>query len=412
MLIALPQKDIALVQGVLQTIGVMLSHIGLGALMPLVAAMLALASAGAACAWLAGSSRIPFVAAQDGYLPRSLARLHPRYASPHVALLTFGGLCALALAISFAGATLNEAYLTVLDLSIILSLLQYIYMYAALISLLLCHRHMKTIFSRTTLALTAGSGMVTTLLGTAFAFVPTRRVEHVWLFELKLLGSCLLMLGVGATFFYVNSRAAKGSPSMQKWLFLRAWVVGAVLCIAAGPGARAQEADYGGERNQEGHRYKVLYDFHGGLDPLEVLGLAADVNGNVYGSSLFGGFGAGTEFKLDRHGALTLFPRANFVGTAVGATPGPLVLDAEDSLIFAADRSLKDTGGVFRLNPHTGGLTALLNFSGAPVAWRPCRHECDSRLSGQLVWHHPGWRGESQSLLLDSVLRPGLRNGL
>jgi len=63
------------------------------------------------------------------------ARLHPRHASPHIALLLCGGLCALALAVSFAGAGLNEAFMTILDLSVILSLLQYLYMYASLLAL-------------------------------------------------------------------------------------------------------------------------------------------------------------------------------------------------------------------------------------------------------------------------------------
>jgi amino acid transporter len=208
MLVALPQKDIALVQGVLQAIGVMAGRVGATALMPIVAAILALSIAGAASAWLAGPSRIPFVAAEDGYLPRALARLHPRYASPHVALLVYGALCAIALAMSFAGATLNEAYLTILDLSVILGLLQYVYMYASLLALLLRHRQLQTYFSRTTLGIAGCCGMVTTLLGTAFTFVPTRQVEHVWLFEFKLVGSCVLMLGIGAALFYYNSRRA------------------------------------------------------------------------------------------------------------------------------------------------------------------------------------------------------------
>ena len=69
-------------------------------------------------------------------------------------------------------------------------------------------QHMQTLFGRTTLLVAGLGGMVTTLLGTAFAFVPTRQVEHVWLFELKLAGSCVLLMGIGATFFFVNAKRA------------------------------------------------------------------------------------------------------------------------------------------------------------------------------------------------------------
>ena len=208
MLVALPQQEIALVQGVQQAIAKMAGRVGLGFVMPVVAAIIVLSITGAASAWLAAPARIPYVAALDGYLPRPIGRLHPRYASPHIALLVCGALCALALAMSFAGATLNEAYLTILDLSVILGLVQYAYMYAALLSLLLRRRDIKTLLNRTTLAIAGVSGLATTLLGTAFAFVPTRQVEHVWLFELKLAGSCVLLMGIGALFFVVNSARA------------------------------------------------------------------------------------------------------------------------------------------------------------------------------------------------------------
>ena len=127
---------------------------------------------------------------------RAIRRLHERYAS-HVALLVYGSLSALVLSMSFAGATLNEAYLTILDLSVILGLVQYVYMYASLLSLLFRRRHVRRPRPRRRCC-RGVSGIATTLLGTGFAFVPTRQVERVWLFELKLTGFCMLLMGIGA----------------------------------------------------------------------------------------------------------------------------------------------------------------------------------------------------------------------
>jgi hypothetical protein len=55
--------------------------------------------------------------------------------------------------------------------------------------------------------------MCVTLLATASAFVPTRQVEHLGLFELKLFGFCGIVLGAGALCFRFNSRSAASRSS-------------------------------------------------------------------------------------------------------------------------------------------------------------------------------------------------------
>jgi amino acid transporter len=213
MLLAVPPEGMNAVQGVLEAVDGLARRIGASSFTPAIAGLLALSVAGAAAAWLAAPARIPYVAALEGHLPRVFARLHPRHASPHIALLLCGGLCALALAVSFAGAGLNEAFMTILDLSVILSLLQYLYMYASLLALAFGRRDIDLFFSRTTLAIAGTAGMCVTLLATASAFVPTRQVEHLGLFELKLFGFCGIVLGAGALCFRFNSRSAASRSS-------------------------------------------------------------------------------------------------------------------------------------------------------------------------------------------------------
>jgi amino acid transporter len=208
MLLAVPPEGMNPVQGVLEAVDGLARRVSISYLAPAIAGLLAVAVAGAAAAWLAAPARIPYVAALDGHLPRAFARLHPRYASPHIALLLCGGLCALALCMSFAGAGLNEAFLTILDLSVILSLLQYLYMYASLLALVFRRHDLDLFFSRTTLAVSGICGICVTLLATACAFVPTRQVAHLGLFELKLFGFCGFVLGTGALCFRLNSRSA------------------------------------------------------------------------------------------------------------------------------------------------------------------------------------------------------------
>ena len=51
------------------------------------AVMLSLSIAGIGSAWMGGSARIPFVAGLDSYMPSWLGKVHPKYATPHAALI-------------------------------------------------------------------------------------------------------------------------------------------------------------------------------------------------------------------------------------------------------------------------------------------------------------------------------------
>ncbi len=211
MLLAAPPEGMNPVQGVLEAVDGLARRAGAGSLAPALAGLLALSVAGTAAAWLAAPARIPYVAALEGHLPAAFARLHPRYASPHIALLLCGGLCAMALYLSFAGAGLNEAFLTILDLSVILSLLQYLYMYSSLLALVFRRRDLELHFSRITLAASGVTGICVTLLATVCAFVPSGEVEHLGLFEGKLFGFCAIVLGAGVLCFWLNP-GGYGSP--------------------------------------------------------------------------------------------------------------------------------------------------------------------------------------------------------
>ena len=42
-------------------------------------------------------------------------------------------------------------------------------------------------------------------LGMLLVFVPSRQIDSVWLFEVKLLLSCVVFLAVGTMFYWINS---------------------------------------------------------------------------------------------------------------------------------------------------------------------------------------------------------------
>jgi uncharacterized repeat protein (TIGR03803 family) len=124
----------------------------------------------------------------------------------------------------------------------------------------------------------------------------------------------------------------------------------------------------------------VRYAFTGGADGFSpVAGLVRDLQGNMYGTTAYGGncsysAGCGVVFKLDSSGHLTVLH--TFTGLADGAYPyAGLVRDTNGNLygttVAAGDdacNSQSPTPGcgiVFKVDAN-GNLTALHTFSGPP----------------------------------------------
>jgi glutamate:GABA antiporter len=97
------------------------------------ALMLSLSIAGIGSAWIGGCARIPFVAGLDSYMPSWLGRVHPRYATPYAALIVQGIVSAILLVLNFAGSGVQESFQKLLSLAVVLQLVPFVYMFAALI---------------------------------------------------------------------------------------------------------------------------------------------------------------------------------------------------------------------------------------------------------------------------------------
>src|SRR5207302_67148 len=86
----------------------------------LAALMLSLSIAGIGSAWLGGSARIPFVAGLDSYLPDWLGKIHPRYSTPHAALIVHATVSLILVVVnfSFTGAGVQETFQKLLSLAV------------------------------------------------------------------------------------------------------------------------------------------------------------------------------------------------------------------------------------------------------------------------------------------------------
>jgi amino acid transporter len=142
---------------------------------PLVIALLILVTAaGAFGSWLSGCARLPFVIGIDRYLPPAFARLHPRWGTPHVALLSEAAFSSVAILMLTAGETLRSGYQILIDFTTVTTLFPFVYIFAA--------------GWKSGWRVSAACGLSVTAMALVLAFIPPEGAS--WLYELKLVGGC------------------------------------------------------------------------------------------------------------------------------------------------------------------------------------------------------------------------------
>jgi amino acid transporter len=206
LLTAVPQSEAAVVQGLLQAIDKMSASMNLSWILLPLAILMAASIAGSTSAWVSGSARILFVCGLDRFLPKALGKVHPRYHSPYVALIMFGALASLIIAMSFVGASVKEAYLTLLDLAVALQMISYTYLFSSLLKRSFSKTTPIAYFRRPLLKWVSVVGVLTALLGFAMAFVPSQQIESIFSFEVKMMVTLCLFLGLAAGLFYFYSK--------------------------------------------------------------------------------------------------------------------------------------------------------------------------------------------------------------
>jgi amino acid transporter len=198
-----PAGDLGAIQGVMQAVDRGAQTAGVPWLVTLVAVVTSVAIGGAASAWFTGPARIPFVAGLERALPAALARVHPRWGSPHVALLTCAAVSAAFLALAMVGADVTEAYQILLKATVVINLIPFVYIFLALL----------TLDRVTSVQRAAGAvGAVVSAVGIAAAFLPDADVSSVVVFEVKMAAGVLAPILLGVWLFTRSRRSAAQSP--------------------------------------------------------------------------------------------------------------------------------------------------------------------------------------------------------
>lgn len=195
-LVAVPRDEISGLQGIMQAIAAVAGRTGWTSVTPALALLIALGTLGGVSAWLASTSRLPFVAGVDRLLPPAFAHLHPRWGTPWVALSLQAGVSAVFAVLGQAGASVQGAYAVLVSLGVISYFIPYVLMFAA----------QWRLDQRPTARGLAGMGLAVTVVSMGLAAVPAPADPAPWLSLVKVIGGTAVLLGVGSTLFVRGRR--------------------------------------------------------------------------------------------------------------------------------------------------------------------------------------------------------------
>lgn len=202
LLAIIPPGELGAIQGVMQAVREGAEAAGAGWLVAPIALVMAISVGGSASAWFAGPARIPFVAGLDHALPAALGRLHPRYGSPHVALITCAIISAALTAVSMAGSSVAEAYQILLRAAVVINLVPFVYCFLALLTLDTARWHER---------LAGAVGTLVTVAGIVAVFLPTGEVGDVVVFEAKMAAGVGAPLAIGVWLHRRARHSSRGS---------------------------------------------------------------------------------------------------------------------------------------------------------------------------------------------------------
>jgi glutamate:GABA antiporter len=221
-LVAVPASELAERSGIADAVDLVTSRLGFAGIGSFIALLLVIGSIGGVSSWIAGAARVPFAAGVDSAMPAAFAKLHQKYRTPHVALIvqaiatTLLFLASVFISVGGGRTTIQEAYDIMVNLTILIYFLPYLYLFAAFLRLRSMDSAMTADASTITLPggtagawLIAGCGLMATLVAMGLVFVPPSGTANVLNYEVNLIGQAALLIGIGMA-FYFGSRVKEG----------------------------------------------------------------------------------------------------------------------------------------------------------------------------------------------------------
>jgi amino acid transporter len=216
-----PANELAERSGIADAVALVTTRLGYAGIGAFIAFLLVVGSIGGVSSWIAGAARVPFAAGVDSAMPAAFGRLHDTYRTPHVALIVQGiatsvlFLASVFLSVGGGETTIQEAYDIMVNLTILVYFLPYLYLFAAFLRLRAIDRDLPVDEHTVTLPggtpgawLIAGCGLAATLISMGLLFIPPAGTENVLNYEVNLIGQAAVLIGIGMFFYWSARRKA------------------------------------------------------------------------------------------------------------------------------------------------------------------------------------------------------------
>ena len=204
LLIAAPSAAVSGPDGFINGIRLLSDRLGLGWLVAAIALFLGLNAIGGAASYLSSTSRLPFVAGIDHYLPAAFGRIHPRYRTPWIAIGVYGLAGMIVAVLSQAGATVRNAYEVLVSMGFIAYFIPYLFVFGAMIRLQSrpAPPEARRVPGGKPVAILLGTiGILSTTATILLSAIPAGDEPNKPLTVLKVIGGAALMVGSGAAVF-------------------------------------------------------------------------------------------------------------------------------------------------------------------------------------------------------------------
>jgi amino acid transporter len=217
-LVALPHEEVSGLQGFMQAMDKMGARIGFVGLAPFAAFLVTISSIGGVSAWFAASSRLPFVAGVDKFLPAAFGRVHPRWQTPYVAMGVQAVLAGVFIFLGQAGTSVKGAYDFLVGMGVISYFLPFLYMFLAVIRLQKVPAGdgvMRIPGGKPVAIVMAVLGLATTAISSILACIPPDDEPNKVFAVIKLVASSACLVGVGAVVYWIGKRRSRQVPEIK-----------------------------------------------------------------------------------------------------------------------------------------------------------------------------------------------------
>ena len=214
-LVLLPAQNVSPTSGVFHAVTLGSTILSVAFLGIVAAVLVSIGNAGGVGSTVAGIARVPFIVGIDRYLPAAFGKIHGRWRTPWVSILVQAVISGAILLVSQISETVRGAYQALVDITIIIYFIPFLYMFAAVIRLVnrpdrLSNPHAVLIpGGKPGVWLAGGTGFLVALICMGVSMVPPGDSSNKVLFEAKLLLATMAAILLGLILYWRGARVKR-----------------------------------------------------------------------------------------------------------------------------------------------------------------------------------------------------------